>query len=202
MFEEYIFIVNLIAGLFLASAQSIYIVQIIKKQITPSLLTWMGWSILVTVALISQIVEYGWNWTLMGHLFSALGCTAIFIVSFVSKNFVILSKDWRYMYLGLGCIVLYLVFSDPWSTTIFAVLADGLLGMPTIIKAFHDPKTEKSVGWNIALGCWSLTLITCAGNHVIFILFPAYCFLFNAVMTYLTREKRINFIEQNRTSHR
>lgn len=198
MVQEYSFIVNLIAGLFLASAQSIYIIQVIKKQITPSLLTWMGWSILVSVALISQIVEYGWNWTLIGHVFSAFGCTFIFISAFVSKNFVIRSKDWRYLYLGLACVILYIVFSDPWSTTIFAILADTLLGMPTIIKAFHNPKTEKSIGWNIALGCWTLTLITCQGNHLIFILFPAYCFLFNAVMTYLTREKRIILSQQNR----
>ena len=88
MVQEYSFIVNLIPGLFLASAQYIYVIQVIKKQITPSLLTWMGWSILVSVALISQIVEYGWNWTLIGHVFSAFGCTFIFISALVSKNFV------------------------------------------------------------------------------------------------------------------
>lgn len=191
MNQDYAILINLFAGLFLAVAQSIYIVQLVRKQITPSLYTWLGWSILVVVGLVSQLVEYGWNWTLVGHLFSAIGCTAIFIFSIVSGSYVVRSKDWLYLLLGIICILIYLLFSDPWSTTIFAVLADGILGMPTILKAIKSPKTEKSMGWNIALGCWSLTLVTCWNNNALFIIFPAYCFLFNAVMSYLTTKKRI-----------
>lgn len=95
MLLEYSYVLNIGAGLFLALAQSIYIVQIIKKQITPSLFTWLGWSILVGVSLISQIVEFGWNWTLIGHLFSAIGCTSIFIVSLLINNYVIRRIDWK-----------------------------------------------------------------------------------------------------------
>jgi hypothetical protein len=194
MLREYSFALNIIAGLFLAAAQSIYIVQILKKQITPSLLTWLGWSILVGLALFSQLIEYGWDWALIGHLFSAFGCTFIFFSAFFTKNFVILSKDWHFLYMGLGCVILYISHSDPWSTSIFAIIADALLGMPTLIKAIKSPKTEKSIAWNIALGCWALTLITCINNNLIFFIFPAYCFLFNGSMSYLTRGKRISLV--------
>lgn len=191
MFNEYQFILNLIAGLFLALAQLIYITQVVKKQIKPSLFTWLGWSILVGVALISQLYKYGWSWTLTGHLFSAFGCFFIFVSSMLSNNFSLLRKDWIYLYLGLACVVVYLLFTDPWITTIFAILADGILGIPTILKAIKDPKTEKSLGWNIALVCWTLTLITCVDKNLIYALFPAYCFVFNAGMSYLTRKSRI-----------
>jgi hypothetical protein len=196
MILEYQFAINLIAGVFLAVAQSIYLIQVLKKQITPSLLTWFGWAILVSVALISQILEYGWDWTLTGHLFSALGCTAIFLAAIFTKNFVMLSEDWRFLYLGLACVALYIIFSDPWLTTIFAILADLVLGIPTLIKGIKSPKTEKSIGWNIALVCWTLTLITCLDNNVIFFLFPFYCLLFNVSMSYLTRAKRILAMEK------
>jgi len=93
MILEYQFAINLIAGIFLAVAQSIYLIQVLKKQITPSLFTWFGWSILVTVALVSQIIEYGWDWTLTGHLFAAFGCTFIFLSAFLTKNFVMRSQD-------------------------------------------------------------------------------------------------------------
>jgi hypothetical protein len=191
MFKEYEFVVNLIAGLFLVSAQSIYIFQVVKKQITPSLFTWLGWSVLVGVALISQIIEYHWSWTLTGHLFSAIGCLLIFLFAFLSRNFVVRKKDGLYLYIGLGCVILYILFSDPWITTLFAILADGILGIPTIIKAFKEPKTEKTIGWNIALGCWTLTLITCFDKNILFALFPAYCFIFNAIMSFLTGNRRI-----------
>jgi len=191
MILEYQFAINIVAGVFLAIAQSIYLIQVLKKQITPSILTWLGWSILVSVALVSQIIEYGWDWTLTGHLFAAFGCTFIFLSAFLTKNFVMHSQDWKFLYLGLVCVALYIIFSDPWLTTVFAILADLVLGIPTLIKGIKSPKTEKTIGWNIALVCWTLTLITCLDNNIIFFLFPLYCFLFNVTMSYLTRAKRV-----------
>lgn len=191
MILKYLFLLNIIAGLILASAQTIYIAQVIKRVITPSLLTWMGWSILVGVSLISQIIELGWHWTLIGHLFSTLGCIFIFLFSLFSRNFIIQSRDWKYLVLGIICILLYLLYSDPWTTTIFAILADVILGIPTIIKAYRNPKTERTIGWNIALISWTLTLITCFGQNVLFLLFPAYCFLFNITMSTLTHQNRL-----------
>ncbi len=191
MVQHYSYVINIVAGMFLATAQTIYIIQILKKQITPSLFTWMGWSVLVGVALLSQLIELGWNWTLIGHLFSAIGCTLIFLIAWITKNYVVLRRDWHYLYLGLACIILYLLFIDPWSTTMFAIFADAVLGMPTIIKAAKEPKTEKTAGWNIALVCWTLTLITCNKDQLLFFLFPAYCFIFNASMVYLTSNKRM-----------
>lgn len=193
--QDYSFVVNIIAGLLLVSAQLVYVIQVLKKQITPSILTWFGWSMLVIVALISQIVEFGWSWILLGHLFSAIGCAVIFISAFFAKNYIIYPKDWPFLFLGLACIVFYLVFSSSWLTTIFSILADAILGVPTIIKAYKLPRTEKTIGWRIALLSWTLTLLTGNNDKVIFIIFPAYCFLFNATMSYLTRSKRIESIE-------
>ena len=73
MLANYSFLINIFAGLFLASAQLVYIVQVVKKQVKPSVITWSGWSFLVGIALVSQWIEFGWEWALVGHLFSALG---------------------------------------------------------------------------------------------------------------------------------
>lgn len=189
--EKYESIVAIIAGLFLAAAQTIYITQVIKKRITPSLLTWLGWSILVGVSLYAQLMEYGWNWALIGHLTSFLGCSAIFVASLLSGHYSIVKKDWIFLYSGFACIVLYAVFTDPWSTTIFSVTADAVLGMPTILKAVKNPKTEKTIGWNIALGCWTLTVLTCWNKSALFFIFPVYCFIFNVTMSYLTTNRRV-----------
>lgn len=192
MFGSYAYLFNLFAASFLIFGQILYINQVIRRNIVPSLFTWMGWSVLVGVSLISQIIEYGWNWSMTGHLFSAIGCTAIFLFAWFTRNFVIRQSDWKFLYLGMACVLLYLLFKDPWSTTIFAILADAILGIPTIYKAWLEPKTERTIGWNIALSCWTLTMISCLDKSAIYMLFPAYCFLFNAVMSYLTTRKRID----------
>lgn len=189
--NQFEFIINVIAGFFLVLAQSIYITQVIRKKITPSLLTWLGWAFLVGISLVAQLIEFGWSWVMMGHLFSALGCFGIFVSAVITKNFQVLKQDYIYLITGAFCLLLYIVYEDPWSTTIFAISADLALGIPTIIKAYKQPRTEKTLGWNIALGCWGLTLFTCLDKNIIFTLFPLYCFLFNVTMSVLTTNKRI-----------
>lgn len=185
---------NITGGAFLATAQLIYIIQIIRKKITPSIITWLGWALLVGVSFIAQITQYGWNTVLIGHMFSGLGCGMIFLVSLLSKHYSINSKDWYYLLLGIICMVLYVATRDPWLTTIFSILADAILGMPTILKAIKDPITEKNLGWNLALACWTLTIITGIKQDPIFLIFPIYCLIFNGIMTYLTLNKRIRLL--------
>lgn len=195
MLANYSFLLNIFAGLFLASAQLIYIVQVVKKQVTPSVITWSGWSFLVGIALVSQWIEFGWEWTLVGHLFSALGCTFIALFALLSKNYTIYKKDWVYLLLGVSCILLYVISSNALLTTLFAILADLILGFPTFIKAIKNPVTEKSKGWNIAIISWTLTILTCYQKELIYFLFPFYCLLFNMFMSYFTSDKRIRKVE-------
>lgn len=191
MLANYFFLLNIFAGLFLASAQLVYIVQVVKKQVTPSVITWSGWSFLVGIALVSQWIEFGWEWTLVGHLFSALGCTFIALFALLSKNYTIYKKDWIYLLLGVSCILLYVISSNALLTTLFAILADFILGIPTFIKAIKNPVTEKSKGWNIAIISWILTILTCYQKELIYFLFPFYCLLFNMFMSYFTSIRRI-----------
>lgn len=189
--SQYEYLLNILAGTFLVLAQSIYIVQVFKKEITPSLFTWLGWSVLVGISLVSQLQEFGWSWVLVGHLFSALGCFGIFLTAFLTQNFQLLKQDYIYLISGLVCVLLYVIFEDPWTTTIFAITADLVLGIPTILKAVKQPKTERTLGWNIALVCWAITLMTGYAENILFLLFPLYCFLFNLTMSALTTKKRI-----------
>ena len=189
--ETNAYLINIIASIFLATAQVIYIVRLIRRKVTPSVITWLGWAVLVAVSFVSQISDYGWNWVLMGHLFSGLGCTMIFVFSFFFKQYVIHPKDWYYLWLGMVCIVLYVLTKDPWLTTLFSILVDAILGLPTILKAIKNPITEKNLGWNLAMGCWGLTILTGINKDPIFLLFPIYCFLFNVLMSYLTTNRRI-----------
>lgn len=195
MLANYSFLFNIFAGLFLASAQLVYIIQVVNKQVKPSVITWSGWSFLVGIALLSQWVEFGWDWTLVGHLFSALGCTFIALFSLFSKNYTIFKKDWVYLLLGICCILLYAISSDALLTTLFAVLADFILGIPTFIKTIKNPINEKSRGWNIAIISWVLTILTCYQKDLIYFLFPLYCLLFNVFMSYFTNSKRIRKVQ-------
>jgi hypothetical protein len=182
--EKYI---GLLAGIIIGSAQLIYLLNTLKKKITPSVLSWFGWACLMGTSLVSQVIGKGWQWSQMSILCSTIGCFAIGAVALVSKNFSLKSGDVKFLVVGLACVGIYLLSNDPWITTIFAIIADAMLGIPTILKAYKEPALERSLAWLLGVISSALALMICIHHDLIYALFPGYLFLFNGTMVYLTR---------------
>jgi len=178
--------VGVVAGMVIFSAQVIYLVNTLKGKIRPSVLSWLGWALLMGTSLVSQIVGKGWQWSLTSILCSTIGSLAIASAALLSRNFSLALRDWKFLLLGLGCMGLYYWSSNAWITTCFAVLADALLGIPTIAKAWRDPASEKSVAWILGGVSSALALAICVGHDWLYVLFPMYLVLFNGMMAWLT----------------
>ena len=182
--EKYI---GLLAGLVVGSAQIIYLFNTLRKKITPSVLSWFGWACLMGTSVVSQVIAKGWQWSMTSVLCSTVGCFAIAAVAFLSKNYSYKKSDLKFLVVGLVCVGIYLLSNDPWVTTIFAIVADAALGVPTIRKAYKAPATERSPAWVLAVLSSALALIICLHHDWIYVLFPGYLFLFNGTMVWLTR---------------
>jgi hypothetical protein len=180
-------IIGVLAGIAIGSAQVIYLVNGLQKKVTPSVLSWFGWAFLMGTSLVSQVIAKGWQWSMTGILCSTAGCIAIAAVAFFSGNYSFKRRDWWFLLAGLGCVGVYLGSANPWVTTIFAIVADALLGIPTIVKAYRDPASERSMAWALGTVSSTLALVICVGHEVIYVLFPAYLWVFNAGMVGLTR---------------
>jgi hypothetical protein len=180
-------VTGVVAALVIGSAQLIYLTNTIQRKIKPSVLSWLGWAFLMGTSVASQVIGKGWQWSQTSVLSSAVGCLAIAGVAFFSGNFSLLRKDWSFLVLGLLCLGIYLVSSDAWATTIFAIVADALLGVPTIGKAWREPAQEKSLAWVLGGISSALALVICIGHDWIYALFPFYLLFFNGTMTWLTR---------------
>jgi hypothetical protein len=180
-------IAGVTAGLVIGTAQLIYLTNTIQRKIKPSVLSWLGWAFLMGTSVVSQVIGKGWQWSQTSVLCSAFGCLAIASVAFFSGNFSLLRKDWSFLVLGILCLCIYLLSSDPWATTIFAIAADALLGIPTIGKAWRDPASEKTPAWVLGVISSTLALVICIGHDWIYVLFPAYLLLFYGTMAWLTQ---------------
>ncbi len=112
------------------------------------------------------------------------------LLSWLGCNFQIRRSDWVFLSLGLLCLVIYLVSKDPWITTVFAILADFVAGIPTIQSGYAKPLTQKSTAWFFGFFSWSVSLLLCFGHEILFALFPVYLFLYNGTMVYLTMIRR------------
>jgi hypothetical protein len=159
--------------------------DVYRKKIQPSVLSWFGWGLLMGTSVVAQVIEKGWDWSHTGVLLSAFGCAIIAIIAVLTKNYTLEKKDWIFLIIGLFCLLIYMVSKDAWLTTIFAILADFLIGIPTLRKAYFNPKSERSIAWMFSLTTWTLSLLICFHHGLIYALFPIYLFLYVATFMYL-----------------
>jgi len=183
-------ILGLLAGIIIGSAQVIYLINTIMKKVRPSVLSWTGWAFLMGTSVVSQVVGKGWQWSMTSVLFSTVGCLAIGMTALATRNYSLERKDWQYVVWGALCVCIYLLSGNPWITTVFAICADGVLAVPTVVKAWRDPMSERSLAWVLGIVSSTLALIICVGHDCLYVLFPAYLFVFNGAMAYLTRMPR------------
>jgi len=179
--------IGLLSALVISSAQVIYLINTIRWKIRPSVLSWVGWAFLMGTSVVSQVIAKGWQWSMTSVLSSAVGCLTIGLVALFSGNYSLQRGDWKFLGLGALCVCIYVLSGNPWMTTGFAIAADALLGLPTILKAVREPALEKSPAWVLGVVSSTLALAICVGHSWIYVLFPAYLFLFNGMMSWLTQ---------------
>lgn len=182
-----------VAALFVIIGQVNFILDIFKRKIRPSALSWIGWVLLMGTSLMAQVLSKGWEWNLTGLAFSTFGCFIIFIISISLNQYIIKKTDWIFMALGFICVLIYFQSHDPWFTTCFAILADLAVGIPTLIHAYKDPQTQKSIAWKLGFVSWIFSLVLCIGHDWLYALFPIYLFVFNGTMIFLTERTATHF---------
>lgn len=180
-----IFISVLAAGLLIGS-QVTYVRHIWQRKIQPVFLSWLGWGMLMLATAFVQGLDEGFA-TEQLTLFMS-GGTCIFIGLFARwhQQFSRQRFDVHYLFFGGVCFVLYLLFDEVWIATIFALVADLFMGIPTLMSAWKTPENEKSSSWYFAGISWMLSVIVCLDGPLIFMSFPLYLFVWCSVILIFT----------------
>ena len=189
---KYDYVLGIIASIFLVASQTSYIHSVAKKRVCPNILPWFSWGVIISSAWVSQFIEIGWEWSAIGVLLSGVGCLVIATLGLSLKNYLIDKKDWYFLFVGIVCFILYLTSKNPWLTTIYAILADLLLAVPMIIKAYKFPKTEKTIAWYFSAISWTIATYISFFDEIIFRIFPIYLLLFSVLMIILMNKKSNN----------
>lgn len=182
-------IISIIAGALITAAQLVLIRDTWRGRIKPSVLSWLGWGLMIGVGCVAQFIESGWEQSLTGLAVSTIGCFTIAIIALLKKNFSIERVDYVYLSLGIICLIIYTTSRDPWITTILAIISDFIVGVPMVIAAWKNPASQKSVGWMIGGISWTLTLLICIGHPILYAIFPIYLFAYNWAMVLLGNRK-------------
>lgn len=184
-----IWLIKVTAYALVVFAQYRMIHRVVTGRMKAVVLSWLGWALLMGISVVAQLQAQGWawDWNVFSVLLSATGCLLIGITGLWSGNFSRGKGDVLCLLAGLACMGIYLLYTDPWITTVLAILADLLVAIPMLQRTYKDPASHKTDAWPIVLLAWTLTATSITFNFSwLHILWPIYLIGFSGLMTYLT----------------
>ncbi len=152
-----------------------YVIGTVKGEIKPNKITFFIWSIAPLIAFFAQITQKVGIQSLM-TLSVGIFPLSIFIASFVNKK-----SYWRLNLRDVSCGILSLLGLFLWYLTkvgniaiFFSILSEGLATLPTIIKSYYHPETERGWPWFASVLSGTLTAITIPRWNFAYYAFPLF----------------------------
>lgn len=124
----------------------------------------------------------GAKWVALPAFASGIGPLLIFLASFHNPNayWRLKATDYICGVFAVLALILWVITKDPSVAVFFAILADGLASLPTLIKSWKHPETETGVPYVLALLNAALGIYASGGLVFAKIGFIAYIIVINS----------------------
>lgn len=149
MLPEYFAIISAIV----ASLGGLYYAyETITGKTQPNRVTWLLWGFFPMITFVAQRVQgvQGLSWVTFAAGFTPF---LILLASFLNKKAYWRTRKEDYYIMGAAVVglILWMVTDDPNLAIVFAIVADFLAGLPTLIKAYKHPETESWFAYAICM---------------------------------------------------
>lgn len=125
-----------------------YLIDTIKGKVKPNKVTWLLWALAPLIAFTAQIQE-GVGLESVLTFSVRIMPLLIFVASFFNKK-----SEWKLCKFDIICgsfsvlgIIAWIITNDAILAILFAIIADGLASLPTIVKSWKEPETENSLAF-------------------------------------------------------
>lgn len=160
-----------------------YLKDIHQKNAHPHILSWIGWSFITALGAFAMLAD-GSTWAVAILFANTLLCLIVASYSIIRKVGVWSTSKLDIVFFGLGIVglILWKTLDLPVLALICAIAADFAFGLPTIIKAYKDPKSETPFVWVTATisGLLSLLAIQSFAFHEV--AYPLYLFMYDTTV--------------------
>lgn len=130
----------------------VYVRNTFLGRSKPNRMTFLIWA---AGGFISAAAAYsaGAGWVALPAFASGIGPFLIFLASFHNPNayWQLKPSDYVCGFFAIIALILWAVTKDPAVAVFFAILADGLASLPTLVKSWTHPETETGVPFVLAL---------------------------------------------------
>jgi hypothetical protein len=138
-----------------------YLAGTLRGTVQPNRVSWFMWSLAPLVAFAAE-VHQGVGLQSLTTFMVGFTPLLIFLASFANRK-----SAWRLTWGDLCCGGLSLAGLGLWCVTragnmaiVFAILADGLAAIPTLVKAYVAPESESYLGFLAFAASAAITLLT------------------------------------------
>jgi len=173
--------VGILSGVIQIAAIVPYIRDMLRGTTRPNIVSWGIWTFEVLITLSAQL-SAGASWSLI----LLISATIINITVVMLGIF-----GWGYkkfgwiegicLTLSVGALVLWHITAMPLVAIMFAIAADGIAYIPTIVKAYRDPRSETASFWFLLGIVGLLSAVSSINLNVANLAFPLYYMLINFV---------------------
>ncbi len=157
-----------------------YIRDMLKGSTRPNLVSWGLWFLIQSIFAAAQF-SAGASLSIVLPLVEVAAVLAVIVLGLFGYGYKKYGPlDFACLALALGAIALWQITNDPVVALWMAVAADFVAAVPTLFKAFRDPKSETPLAYFLVV----LSAIAAALSTDIIdvpnLLWPAYIFAINA----------------------
>jgi hypothetical protein len=168
-----------------------YLYETIVGKAQPNRITWLLWGIFPMVIFVAQRAQgvEGLSWTSF-----VAGFTPLLIVaaSFFNRKAYWKSepRDYYLMAAAIVGIILWAITDNPNLALLFALLADMLAAVPTLIKSYRHPQSESWIAYAISTFGFGISLLSVQTYDFENTAFVAYVFIQNGALALLASRGR------------
>lgn len=158
-----------------------YIRDILRGMVKPHRVTWAVWTILTTIAAFNQVANGG-GYSSLFFVSTAFLVTLVLILSFRYGMGGASVLDRFCLIAAIFLLIYWITVRDTYVSTILAVVIDTIGAIPTIVKVYHNPKTETYTQWCFAAIGGLLTMLAVPQFTMILVLYPFYIAIMNSLI--------------------
>jgi len=163
-----------------------YIKDTISGKVKPNRVSWFMWALAPLIAFAAQL-DKGVGWTSVMTFSVGFNPLLIFMASFVNKK-----SEWKLERLDVICgvssffgLILWMISREANVAIFFALTADILASIPTLVKSYKFPETENYKVFLFGMGNSLIALLTIREWNFETASFPIYIFVVTLLLVYL-----------------
>lgn len=127
-----------------------YLTDVIRGRVKPHAYTWFVWTIVSAITFLGQLAK-GAGVGALPAAVSEIFTICIFLFSLKYGFRAVIKADTYFLLLALAGVILWIMTKDPTGSVVIAVAIDLIAFVPTLRKAWENPKTENAMlyGMNV-----------------------------------------------------